>query len=79
MSIIKKTFVRVGVALSCSMLGVTSAFAQVATTTPGAPTTSLGGDWVLNILYLMVGVSLMFTGIWMAVDRKQDKKHIFRA
>ncbi len=65
---LKKNIVRGGVALSSLLLGGASAFAQ--TVTPGAPTTALGGNLVMNIFLVVLGCLVMLVGAAMYRQRK---------
>lgn len=51
-----KSVMRWGLPISLLSLG-SKVFAQsTSTTTPGVPTTALGGDWVMNSILIVMGI-----------------------
>ncbi len=59
-------------AIPLSLLSIsTSAFAQVATTTPGVPTTAVGGDWIINSVFVFMGLLVMTIAFLIYKTRKE--------
>jgi hypothetical protein len=72
MTQLKKNWFRLGLILP-ALLGASSALAQTAsTTTPGVPTTALGGDWTTNTLLIVLALAVIALGAMLYREKKTE-------
>jgi len=69
----KKVAKIIGAGAAWAALGVSSAFAQTSTTTPGVPNTGAGGDAITNLLLLGISAAIMVVGIAYMAHAKAAK------